>query len=70
MASKNTHQVRLGALLDEVVGSGPTRLLLDEAIIRVVMDAEAMAAHGHGTNVLDAMWVDQAQREGGERTVR
>jgi hypothetical protein len=43
MASESTPQDRLEALLDEVVGSGPMRLLLDEAIVRVMMSVEAAA---------------------------
>ena len=43
MASESTPQDRLEALLDEVVGSGPVRVLLDEAIIRVVNSVEAAA---------------------------
>ncbi|MGD0394128.1 MAG: hypothetical protein ABSC41_15980 [Acidimicrobiales bacterium] len=48
MASESTPQDRLEALLDEVVGSGPMRLLLDEAIVRVMMSVEA-AAKEHGS---------------------
>ncbi len=43
MASLSTPQDRLEALLDEIVGSGPMRLLLDEAIIRVMNSVEATA---------------------------
>jgi hypothetical protein len=43
MARESTPQDRLEALLDEVVGSGPMRLLLDEAIIRVLHSVEAEA---------------------------
>ncbi len=48
MASESTPQDRLDALLDEVVGSGPMRLLLDEAIVRVMLSVEA-AAKEHGS---------------------
>lgn len=48
MASESTPQDCLEALLDEVVGSGPMRLLLDEAIVRVMMSVEA-AAKEHGS---------------------
>jgi hypothetical protein len=49
MASESTPQDRLEALLDEVVGSGPMRLLLDEAIVRVMTSVEA-AAKEHGSH--------------------
>jgi hypothetical protein len=43
MMSESTAQDRLDALLDEIVGSGPMRLLLDEAINRVMISVEAAA---------------------------
>jgi hypothetical protein len=46
MARESTPQDRLEALLDEVVGSGPMRLLLDEAIIRVLHSVEAAEEAG------------------------